>query len=67
MAADAEQIRKVLDEIEVPNGGTLMSRDLVRALTVDGGTVRFVCATFALFALDLEELVRIGEMLAQSG
>lgn len=31
-----------LDELELPDGGSLMSRDMVRALVVEGGEVRFV-------------------------
>ena len=31
-----------LKTVEVPGGGDLVSRDLVRALQVDGGKVRFV-------------------------
>ncbi|WP_417588233.1 Mrp/NBP35 family ATP-binding protein [Pararhodobacter oceanensis] len=37
-----ESILATLDTVEVPGGGSLVSRDLVRALVVDGGNVRFV-------------------------
>lgn len=37
-----ELILQALDAVAVPGGGTLVSRDLVRALVVDGGNVRFV-------------------------
>ena len=42
MTATVDQIRAVLDRIELPEGGTLLGADMVRALTVEGGTVRFV-------------------------
>lgn len=42
MAATHDEILKVLERLELPDGGTLVSRDMVRALTVDGGQVRFV-------------------------
>lgn len=42
MALDVEAVRKVLAGVSVPGGGDLVSRDLVRALSVDGDQVRFV-------------------------
>jgi ATP-binding protein involved in chromosome partitioning len=42
MALDVEAVRKVLAGVSVPGGGDLDSRDLVRALSVDGDQVRFV-------------------------
>lgn len=42
MALDHEKVRAVLAGIAVPGGGSLISRDLVRALVVEGETVRFV-------------------------
>ena len=42
MPPSREDILSALDRIAVPGGGTLVSRDLVRALAVDGGIVRFV-------------------------
>lgn len=44
MAVTRESILAALSGIEVP-GGTLVSRDLVRALTIEGGQVRFVVET----------------------
>ncbi|WP_128253557.1 Mrp/NBP35 family ATP-binding protein [Falsirhodobacter deserti] len=41
MAITRETILAALDRVAVP-GGTLVSRDLIRALTVEGGNVRFV-------------------------
>ncbi|MEM6276392.1 MAG: Mrp/NBP35 family ATP-binding protein, partial [Pseudomonadota bacterium] len=42
MAASVDDIKTALAGIEVPWGGDLVGRDLVRALSVEGGTVRFV-------------------------
>ena len=42
MAASKEQILEILSRLELPDGGNLVSRDFVRAVTNDNGTVRFV-------------------------
>ena len=42
MTITRDQVLAALSRIELPEGGSLVSRDLVRALTVNGGTVRFV-------------------------
>ena len=42
MAVTAEQIREALERLALPDGGTLVSRDMLRALQVEGGQVRFV-------------------------
>ena len=42
MAVTRAEVEQVLQKVSVSGGGTLMSRDLVRALAVAGGTVRFV-------------------------
>ena len=42
MAVDREQVMRVLAGVAHPGGGDLVSRDLIRALGVDGGVVRFV-------------------------
>ena len=42
MAVDRDQVMKVLAGVAHPGGGDLVSRDLIRALAVEGGTVRFV-------------------------
>ena len=44
MPVTSEDIRAVLSSISAPEGGTLISRDLIRALTVEGDQVRFVIA-----------------------
>jgi ATP-binding protein involved in chromosome partitioning len=42
MALDLAAVKTVLAGISCPGGGNLVSRDLVRALSVDAGGVRFV-------------------------
>ncbi len=42
MAISREAVLNELDRIAVPGGGTLVSRDMVRALSTEGDTVRFV-------------------------
>ncbi|KEO51481.1 Mrp/NBP35 family ATP-binding protein [Thioclava pacifica] len=42
MALSKEQVLEVLRKTEVPGGGTAVSRDLLRALAVQDGVVRFV-------------------------
>ncbi|MDG1457400.1 MAG: Mrp/NBP35 family ATP-binding protein [Pseudoprimorskyibacter sp.] len=42
MSVTSEEIRAVLSSISAPEGGTLISRDMIRALTIEGDQVRFV-------------------------
>ena len=42
MTITRDQVLAALSRIELPEGGSLVSRDLVRALTANGGAVRFV-------------------------
>ncbi len=42
MAVDREGVMRALAGIALPGGGDLVSRDMIRALTVEGGVVRFV-------------------------
>lgn len=42
MMVDREKVVALLGQVACPGGGTLVSRDLVRALTVADGIVRFV-------------------------
>ena len=42
MALDLATVNRVLAGVSCPGGGDLLSRDLVRALSVEGETVRFV-------------------------
>ncbi|MFN6925790.1 MAG: Mrp/NBP35 family ATP-binding protein [Tabrizicola sp.] len=42
MSVDREAVMRVLAGVAHPGGGDLVSRDLIRALAIDGGVVRFV-------------------------
>jgi ATP-binding protein involved in chromosome partitioning len=42
MTVDRDQVTRVLAGIAHPGGGDLVGRDLIRALSVEGGVVRFV-------------------------
>lgn len=42
MQPDRATVLAALDRLNHPDGGTLVSRDLVRALSIDDGRVRFV-------------------------
>ena len=42
MSVTRDDVNQILTKLELPDGGTLVSRDMIRALTVDGGAVRFV-------------------------
>jgi ATP-binding protein involved in chromosome partitioning len=42
MSVTREAVLQALEQVRLPDGGTLVGRDLVRALAVEGGAVRFV-------------------------
>ncbi len=42
MTVTRDQVMGSLAGVSVPEGGTLVSRDMIRALTVEGGVIRFV-------------------------
>ncbi|MGI3165973.1 Mrp/NBP35 family ATP-binding protein [Pseudooceanicola sp. 200-1SW] len=42
MTVTRDQILDELNRLTLPDGGSLVSRDMIRALSVEGGTVRFV-------------------------
>ena len=42
MTLTRDEVLRQLEGVALPGGGTLVSRDLIRALTIEGGTVRFV-------------------------
>ena len=42
MTVSRDEVMAVLAQVATPGGGDLVSRDLIRALVIDGGTVRFV-------------------------
>jgi ATP-binding protein involved in chromosome partitioning len=45
MTPTRDAILTALDTVQLPDGGTLVARDLVRALVIDGNSVRFVIET----------------------
>ncbi|MBB5722793.1 ATP-binding protein involved in chromosome partitioning [Loktanella ponticola] len=42
MSVTRDQVLGALEQITLPGGESIVARDMVRALTIDGGTVRFV-------------------------
>ncbi|MBL4916234.1 Mrp/NBP35 family ATP-binding protein [Szabonella alba] len=61
MEADRKRILEALAGIACPGGGTLVSRDLIRALSVEGGAVRFV-----IEAASPDEARALGPVQAQA-
>ena len=58
MAVDLETIRKALSGVPVPDGGDLVSRDMIRALSAEAGAVRFVIEAPSADAARLLEATR---------
>ena len=50
MAVEKEHVLAALKGLGLPDGGDLVSRDMIRALTVEGGSVRFVIEVAAELA-----------------
>ncbi len=42
MSIERSDILAALARLQLPDGGDLVSRDFIRAVTIDGGTVRYV-------------------------
>ena len=42
MAIERDDVRNALRAVSLPGGGDLVSRDMVRAVQIDGGRVQFV-------------------------
>lgn len=60
-------VETVLKQVELPDGGNLISRDMIRALRVDDGVVRFVIeAPSAESAKQMEPLRQVAERAAAS-
>ncbi|TKZ20551.1 Mrp/NBP35 family ATP-binding protein [Shimia litoralis] len=67
MAVSQTQIQNVLQKLELPDGGNLVSRDMVRALMIDDGAVRFVIeAPSPDMARQMEPLRQAAERAVQS-
>ena len=57
MGIEREELDAVLARFALPDGGTLVSRDMIRAVTIEGGAVRFVIeAPSAAIAQQMEPL-----------
>ncbi|SFT81980.1 Mrp/NBP35 family ATP-binding protein [Sedimentitalea nanhaiensis] len=62
MAVTRTEIENSLSKLELPDGGTLVSRDMIRALTIEGRAVRFVIeAPTPEIARHMEPLRRAAE------
>ncbi|UWR69456.1 Mrp/NBP35 family ATP-binding protein [Phaeobacter inhibens] len=62
MPPTQEEIRDALARLQLPDGGTLVSRDMLRAVMVDGGRVSFVIeAPNPQIAVQMEPLRRAAE------
>ncbi|MDE4134406.1 Mrp/NBP35 family ATP-binding protein [Phaeobacter sp. QD34_3] len=62
MPVTRDQILAALERLALPDGGTLVSRDMLRALTIDGAQVRFVIeAPSPAIAQHMEPLRRAAE------
>lgn len=60
-----KQVRAQLEQLELPDGGTLISRDMVRAMRIDAGHLRFVIeAPSAQIAQHMEPLRAAAERAA---
>ena len=67
MTTLSDAIKAQLERIELPDGGNLISRDMVRALTVEDGEVRFVIeAPSPEIAARMEPLRAAAERAAQA-
>ena len=70
MAVTKAEIETALSRLDLPDGGTLISRDLIRALSIEGDIVRFVIeAPTPEIAQLMEPLRKVAEatVLALSG
>ncbi|MAW08127.1 MAG: sodium:proton antiporter [Halobacteriovoraceae bacterium] len=66
MAPTPNEIRSALERLALPDGGTLVSRDMIRALSVEGGVVKFVIeAPSPEIAGQMEPLRRAAEAVVK--
>lgn len=67
MSITRAKIEQALDRLALPDGGTLISRDLIRALNIEGSAVRFVIeAPSPAIAQQMEPLRRAAEAAVQA-
>ncbi len=59
MPLTRDDVTRALSEIEVPGGGDLIARDMIRALLVDGDAVRFVIELPSAEAAQVSEPLRV--------
>ena len=67
MSISKDQIKSILDRIALPDGGTLISRDMIRALSVEGGAVKFVIEAPSAEMAARMEPVRVAATQAVEG
>lgn len=61
MSVTKDEVHAVLRRINLPDGGDLMSRDMVRALDVSGDAVRFVLEVPADKGAEMEPVRKVAE------
>jgi len=61
MTVQRDDVLAILNEIETPMGGSFMARDLIRALDIEGGAVRFV-----IEAANADDARALGPAVAQA-
>jgi len=67
MTVSRDKIMTELARVTLPDGGTLVSRDMVRALSVEGGVVRFVLeADSADMAAKMENIRTAAQQLVEA-
>lgn len=67
MSITRAKIEQALEQLVLPDGGTLISRDLIRALNIEGLSVRFVIeAPSPAIAQQMEPLRRAAEAAVQA-
>ncbi len=67
MSVTRDEILSTLSRLTLPSGDDLVSRDMIRALNIEGGTVRFVIeAADPAEAAKMEGVRRAAEQLVQS-
>lgn len=66
MTVTKAEIEQALKQLALPDGGDLISRDMLRAVTIDAGTVRFVIeAPSADIARQMEPLRQAAEAIVK--
>ena len=67
MSLTRETVISELEKVALPDGGTLVSRDFVRALSIEGGVVRFVIeAPSPELAAKMEPVRQLSEQIVRA-